>query len=149
VAVWVYPTSAERQSILGKTNMDADLDASYSLSLGLTTVSREPWWHVQRNGTCLDHEEFDRAGSPQPVSLNRWSFLAATWDGQTMRLYVDGSLAASQAAPPGPIDPCFQGVLRFGVWWSADPMYFQGRLDDVRIYDRALDEAEIKTLFGE
>jgi hypothetical protein len=76
-----------------------------------------------------------------PLPLNVWSHLAATYDGTTLRLYVDGTLVA-----PVPVTgslPATSGALRLGgndVWNE----WFQGLMDDVRIYDRALSEAEIR-----
>ena len=69
------------------------------------------------------------------MPLNVWSHLAATYDGATLRLFVNGAQAASQAFT-GSIATS-TGVLRIGgngVWGE----YFQGRIDEVRIYNRAL-----------
>jgi chitodextrinase len=71
-----------------------------------------------------------------------WSHLAATYDGGEIRLYVNGSLVASQAAS-GPVTTS-TGVLRIGgnsVWNE----WFAGLIDEVRVYNRALSAAEIQT----
>jgi fibronectin type 3 domain-containing protein len=71
-----------------------------------------------------------------------WSHLAATYDGATMRLYVNGTQVASRAAA-GTI-PISSGALRIGgnTLWGE---YFSGLIDEVRIYNRALTAAEIGT----
>ena len=79
---------------------------------------------------------------PSALALNTWSHLAATYNGATLSIYVNGALAASQAMT-GPINTA-TSPLRFGgnnVWGE----YFTGRLDEVRVYNRALSEAEIQT----
>jgi hypothetical protein len=76
------------------------------------------------------------------LPVNVWSQLAATFDGSALRLYVNGSLVATTVIA-GTI-PISTGVLRMGgnsVWGE----WFSGLLDDVRIYNRALTQAQIQT----
>lgn len=74
--------------------------------------------------------------------LNAWTHLAFTYDGATEKLYVNGVLVASRAQT-GAISAA-NGVLHIGgdsVWGE----HFQGLIDEVRIYNRALSAAEIQT----
>jgi Concanavalin A-like lectin/glucanases superfamily len=71
---------------------------------------------------------------------NRWSHLAMTWDGLTMRMYVDGEQVSSHALVG--TAPASGGPLRIGgnaIW----PEFFKGVIDEVRVYDRALDTTEV------
>jgi hypothetical protein len=75
------------------------------------------------------------------LSTTAWSHVAVTYDGTTMRLFVNGNQVASRALST-PITTS-TGALRIGgnsVWGE----YFQGRIDEVRIYNRALTAAEIQ-----
>jgi hypothetical protein len=75
------------------------------------------------------------------LPLNAWSHLAATFDGSSLRLYVNGALAGTTAVS-GTI-PASTDALRIGgnsVW----PEWFSGLIDDVRVYDRALTPSEIQ-----
>jgi hypothetical protein len=81
------------------------------------------------------------ARAPSAPSLNTWVHLATTYDGTTIRLYVNGAQVATQAQS-GPIT-AGTGPLRFGgtaLW----PEWFQGQLDELRVYNRALTAAEIQ-----
>jgi hypothetical protein len=72
---------------------------------------------------------------------NAWSHLAVTWDGSTIRLYVNGQPAGSASAP-GTLSTS-TGALRIGgnsIWGE----WFSGQLDDVRVYDRALSQGEVQ-----
>jgi hypothetical protein len=78
------------------------------------------------------------AGSHLPT--NAWTHLAATYDGSTQKFYVNGVLVGSQSQT-GAIT-FSSGALRIGgdsVWGE----YFTGYVDEVRIYNRALTQAEI------
>ncbi|WP_206068505.1 LamG-like jellyroll fold domain-containing protein [Nonomuraea composti] len=82
------------------------------------------------------------AGGTASLPLNTWSHLATTYDGTTLRLYVNGVLAGQRTAG-GPIRTD-NGILRIGgnSLWSE---YFNGLIDEVRIYNRALNATEIQT----
>src|SRR5439155_13688093 len=76
------------------------------------------------------------------LALNTWTHLAATYDGSNLRMYVNGTLASSRAVT-GSINVS-NGALRIGgnsVWGE----YFNGLIDEVRIYKRALAQSEIQT----
>ncbi|MGF1663458.1 MAG: LamG-like jellyroll fold domain-containing protein [Kineosporiaceae bacterium] len=69
-----------------------------------------------------------------------WSHLTTTYDGATVRTYVNGALAASRAATGSMADST--GPLTIGgnaIWGE----WFAGRIDEVRVYDRALTADEV------
>jgi hypothetical protein len=72
----------------------------------------------------------------EPLPQNAWSHVAVTYDGAKLRLYVDGELVRTE---PGQAVSPADGPLAIGCYW------FKGRIDEVRIYDRALDEGEVAT----
>jgi PKD repeat protein len=73
---------------------------------------------------------------------NQWTHLAASYDGNTERLYVNGTQVA-QRPQTGPIQAS-SSPLRVGgnsVWGQ----FFKGRIDEIRVYNRALRATEIQT----
>ena len=73
---------------------------------------------------------------------NAWSHLATTYDGTTVRLYVNGAIAGSSTIA-GSI-PASTGPLHLGgnaIWGE----WFSGSIDDVRVYNRALSASEVQT----
>ena len=80
---------------------------------------------------------------PAPGS---WHHVAGTYDGSVLAIYVDGQLAAQQSAS-GPIaittDPLNIASKPSGNTFTR----FNGNLDDVRIYGRALTKSEIARLY--
>jgi len=78
---------------------------------------------------------------PAALALNAWSHLAMTFDGTTMRLYVNGTQVATRAASGSARSST--APLRFGgntVWAE----WFTGRLDELRVYDRVLTAADVQ-----
>jgi hypothetical protein len=76
------------------------------------------------------------------LTVNAWTHLAATYDRTTMRLYVNGTQVASRAQT-GNIATSTNALQIGGD--SFYGQYFQGNIDEVRVYNRALSQAEIQT----
>jgi hypothetical protein len=77
-----------------------------------------------------------------PAALDSWSHLAGTFDGSRLRLYVNGELRASTGAS-GTLQRSGRPItLGNHPDWNG----FDGLLDEVRLYDRALDGAQVKQL---
>jgi glucose/arabinose dehydrogenase/PKD repeat protein len=84
---------------------------------------------------------FRNARGTATLALNTWSHLAGTYDGAALKLYVNGTLVRTLAVT-GDM-PVTTGVLRLGgnnLWDE----WYQGLLDEVRVYNRALSQAEIQ-----
>jgi glucose/arabinose dehydrogenase len=102
---------------------------------GNTSGTPRPSAHVYIGG------DRNTRGTAQ-LPVNAWSHLAATYDGAVLRLFVNG-VQVSTRATTGAM-AASSGPLRIGgnaVW----PEWFQGLIDEVRVYDRALSAAEIQT----
>ena len=84
----------------------------------------------------------NRTAEGASLTANVWTHMAATYDGSTVRLFINGVQVAS-AAFSGSITSS-TNPLRIGgnsIWGE----YFQGMIDEVRIYNRALSQPEIQT----
>ncbi len=80
--------------------------------------------------------------SGQTPAIGRWQHVAATYDGTTARIYIDGALAASSTFTGNVGD---SNTWRIGAYGSTAGGFFDGLVDDVRIYSRALSPTEIQT----
>ncbi len=79
---------------------------------------------------------------PSALPLNTWSHLAGTYDGTTLRLYVNGTQVASRAQS-GPIQTTTGELTIGGDGFYGQ--YFQGRIDEVRVYNVPLTQAQIQS----
>jgi hypothetical protein len=134
---WVYPTvggGAAWRNILIKERPGGEVYNLYAAD-----GSNAPVVYVVR--AAQPSVPLD-ATAPASVPLNAWTHVAATYDGTTLRLFVNGVQTGSRAVSGALLTS--SGVLRIGgnsVWGE----YFQGRIDEVRIYSRALSAAELQT----
>lgn len=77
------------------------------------------------------------------LNNNQWYHIAGTFDGKKARLYVDGVLVGSVSANFGSnSEPLWIGRYQGGGY------HVNGKIDDVRIYNRPLSTPEIKALYN-
>ncbi|NIO19920.1 MAG: LamG domain-containing protein, partial [Candidatus Aenigmarchaeota archaeon] len=72
--------------------------------------------------------------------LNEWTHITVVGSSSGLRIYINGELDASNSVPYGALNTA--DTLEIG----AEPQfsgYFNGTIDEVRIYDRALSPQEI------
>ena len=77
--------------------------------------------------------------------VNTWNHVAMTYDGSSLKLYVNGSFDVSVAAPgaiPATADPFLVGGYGTGPWT------LNGKVDEVSLYNRALSETEIQDIYN-
>lgn len=82
----------------------------------------------------------------EPLPLNQWQFLAATFIANSNRcIYLNGQLAASSTAGP-------HSVNNTEFWIGNDrvfgPRLFEGRIDEVAVFNRALAASEIAAVYS-
>lgn len=111
-------------------------DAGYRLGV----VDGAPCFHVPE--TSWSHH----LSGPEPLPTGRWVHLAGTFDGRTMRLYVDGKQVATMDRP-GPVRPN-DYPLTLGSYEVGHAAHFVGLLDEVKVYARALTAEEVAAKAG-
>lgn len=87
--------------------------------------------------------------------LGAWHHVALTFNhnlpSEQQVLYLDGVAVSSGSRPNEPFTPGPGNTLTIGSYWAASGMltnWFKGKLDEVRIYNRALSPAEVLVLAG-
>ena len=78
------------------------------------------------------------------VERGKWHYLAGTFDGTEMRFYINGTLATKRIIKGGAgITPGKRALIGKA---ERVPVFFRGAVDDVRIYNRALAQQEVRQL---
>ncbi|MDQ2798748.1 MAG: chitobiase/beta-hexosaminidase C-terminal domain-containing protein, partial [Armatimonadota bacterium] len=83
--------------------------------------------------------------SGMPLDLGKWQMITATFDGQTIRLYKNGTEIKSEAATLSDAQPVVK-LAPAGPWGNGHK--FSGKLQDFTIWNRALDPAAIHALLA-
>lgn len=94
--------------------------------------------------------------SPAPAAADiwddRWHHVAGTYDGTYVRLYVDGVQVGTGRlanAPIGYSSAAFNNNFYLGQWPSATcALPYNGLSDEVEVFNRALTEAEIRSIYN-
>lgn len=130
VELWAYRTSANAiQHILGKRSGCGASPANYQLAYASNQVFF---------GSFTGNE----VGSGQDLPLNTWTHIAATFDGATFRIYINGALAGASSGTLGT-----PNSAPFIIGGSGTCARFGGQLDEIAMYDRALSPAEISSIY--
>ena len=85
------------------------------------------------------------ASTSNVITLNRWQHVASVFNGSTVTLYVNGIAVSTQAQPALTASTASLGI---GIRPADSLRGFDGIIDEVRIYNRALSDSEMKQLYG-
>ncbi|MEX0931436.1 MAG: LamG domain-containing protein [Candidatus Paceibacterota bacterium] len=113
-------------------NIDADgtNDRTYSFSVGVT-------------GNATDRVN----GTIGVAVAGAWQYVCGVMNGGTRALYVDGVLNATSTGAVSTIVPSSSYGVLLGGWVNSSNFHLNGRLDEVRVYSRALGASEIARLY--
>ena len=113
------------------------LDLSSTLTIEAwvdPTVVPAGWRTIVHLGTANTYET-------STLPANVWTHVAMTYDRTNLRLYVNGEQVSTRAVSGSLASPRERLSIGGDVPHGE---YFNGRIDEVRIYDRALSSAEIR-----
>jgi hypothetical protein len=85
------------------------------------------------------------AQSPAPQPTNTWLHVGVTvTPAAPVRIYVGGAPVAMSATNPMPLVEDTAAIMRIGCRPGSN--FFAGKVDDLRVYNRALDDGEMAAL---
>jgi Concanavalin A-like lectin/glucanases superfamily len=80
------------------------------------------------------------------INTNQWYCVVCTFDNGVQKIYLDGVLVATNNEPFTSSKNCSNTDFIIGSWWSGDPNFFKGSIDEVRYYNRAINPEEAAAL---
>ncbi|MDB4978767.1 MAG: hypothetical protein JWM56_953, partial [Candidatus Peribacteria bacterium] len=86
---------------------------------------------------------YDDVFSSSSVVANHWYHVVGTWDGTTKKFYVDGVLNGSSVPTTNGKPTSISAAFTVG---QARASFFDGNVDDVRLYNRTLSANEVTNL---
>ena len=104
--------------------------------------------YVNTSGRLLAYLNEDSLTGSARLDDDAWHHVAAVYDGEELKLFVDGQQDGSDWMDEGAM--AAEGGFRIGgpTWDREDPSYFSGVLDEVRLYNRPLSDEEVNGLFN-
>jgi hypothetical protein len=144
VSIWVNPTSfgPSEQYIIDK-------------SIDINPISVNRSWAIRIGGNGqLDLEIrvnniYYSFAATSTLSLNQWNHLVFVYDGITAKLYKDNIIVISQSLPGTLTNFNYNLSIGYFPHTSMPPFgyFWNGKLDDIGIWNRALTPCEIKKLY--
>lgn len=91
------------------------------------------------------------ACSDNVVNNDDWVFITGVYNSNnnTIKLYVNGNLQSDVGRVSGEINSAQNLQIGYGNSNEYGLIYFQGKIDDIRIYNRTLNDQEITALYNE
>jgi hypothetical protein len=127
VGLWINPT------VVGGWRSILEMDGPTGWKIGLHNGTDAVVW------TTYFVKDFVAA---TPVEVDRWTHIAATWDGAEALIYVDGVLDATVPGG-GVIDVSDVPTLDLGYRSSSSASWYEGAVDEAFVFNRLIDENEL------
>lgn len=141
---WVKPetlTAVSRHALVSKFDIDGG-DRAYQLSLLLDTGNYYARISVSPDGAAATHHRGDTA-----ISAGTWYHVAAVYDGSELRIYIDGDLDSAPTTSFTSSLNNSDAAFELGRGQN-DTFYYDGLLDEVAVFDRALLQGEIQYIIA-
>ncbi|MBS1569650.1 MAG: hypothetical protein JST45_09425, partial [Bacteroidetes bacterium] len=125
---WIYPTAWRTTSWQGNIINNEGGNIGYMIRCGANgtfsfNLGDGSGWH-------------EVLSQDSALTLNTWQHVAGTYDGSTMRIYVNGVELANSAATFNIVSSA--NGTEIGDWSNGTGRNFPGKIDEVRIWNKAL-----------
>jgi len=135
VEAWVKPTAALWGAVVSKFQHHADHEG-YSLEMlsdyRVAFLFGNNW------------SDWEAVLSSSTLTPNTWNHIAATYDGSTLRVYINGRLDASSGYTDGCTDSGTNLVIGARMGSSEYGNFFTGNIDEVRVWNVARTETQLR-----
>ena len=145
VSVWINPkgfgNSGWRDRIISQQS-----GPCYEERLELSLDHDRKIFSNMRTGCSTDYKEFN--SSPGSIDFNKWYHIVYTYNGSQANLYIDNKLISTVNFTGSFYYTWGLNLIIGGRSNSPTSENFNGLIDDIAIYNRALTETEIINLYG-
>ncbi len=145
ILAWIRPEQYATQDLIKKAILGSVNGFELSLATTKSDASSQRAFFRINQASNGDTYRIN-ATTMYPID-GTWMHVAATYDGITMRLYINGVQEANLTLPAGTTIALNNVPLSIGAQ-STPSRYFKGWMDDARVYHRALSPAEIQTIIN-
>lgn len=145
VSAWVKADSKGNfERVLDKrSNSSTNTDREYTLFFTDDTDQKIQFSVWGESGTGRD------AISDTAFPLGEWKHVVGTYDGSFVRLYIDGILQSFSQNQTGNVNNAINNLIIGDSGLLSENYNFDGQIDEVKIWNYALTEHQIKTDYNE
>jgi len=144
VAMYFYPTRHQVTTMVGKVNYTDGSGIQFQAAMDFSLYPGVMFGvNAPATGCSTIHLNDSYTNSVNPITLDQWHCFVATFDKGVHTLYVDGVLVSQVNTPFTTLNQCLNADIQIGSWWTGNTQFFQGKIDELRIYNRALTPADV------
>jgi len=122
-----------------------------SYNLGINSQKIEFWIYGTRWSGVTEPVSEKRYIGGVDLKINQWYFIAGSYDGDTIRTFVNAALDRKNGDDVRNISITYDTGKSLYIGYSPSVQekghFFKGKIDDLRVYNRALSESEIDSLY--
>jgi hypothetical protein len=145
ISFWLKTQDTLLQSYIYKSQEGTANHEEYGIVSNFTRENTLEF-SIKNGSNCIPSSGWKRNIKDIVVFDGNWHHITATYDGIFSRMYVDTVLLSEIQDTFFPIDSCPGGDILFGKGWNNDAN-FDGVLDDIAIWNRAISPEEVKTMY--
>jgi len=134
VAAWIFPSSNQETDFSRIVDKNQGGTSGWSLRLN------------ENNATTFNINNVGGNSIAQVITPNEWNFVVGVFDNAGGHLYVNG-VNVTNVAGIGRSPLNVAGAIRIGQWVDASGRHFNGTIDEVQIWNRALSSEEVLTSY--
>jgi hypothetical protein len=146
ISCWIKFNSTSKMQLLQKINFNNAQNQNYDVEIN--EISGNILIRGNYNVPC-SNVGIPNFCSTSSLTLNdnEWHHYVGIMDVSTQKIYIDGVLIDSWNLT-GSMSGCVGGDLLLGRGWASYPLWYDGLLDDLAIFNRALSQQEITELYN-
>ncbi len=143
ISFWIKPDASSKEQVIMTNTYDSEFnDQGITISLSSQNILSIELGNGSGEGYFMN------AFTSMQLADGQWYHVVFNFDGEALKGYINNSIACSTDAYNGEeAEAMFD--MRLGASYQPLDQYYQGALDDLRFYNRALTENEIEDLFTE
>lgn len=151
VSMQFYATATTTQSLFSKLNFTDATNISWVLALFWNGADHPKSAGFGVRGSASSCGNFDPLDysdmvySMEDIKTNKWYHIACVFDKGVEKIYLNGRLRHAITRDFQTLKQCPDPVI-LGALYQGSPLYYSGKMDEFRMYNRALNDTEIAQL---
>lgn len=146
-SLWISSSNLQRQVAIVRTNFSNASNEHFALTFNFILQSEVSLCAKYNVPNCNAGQGWQYNTVNQNIMNNNFHHVVGTIEGNTMKLYIDNLLTQTLTTSFPQTSSCWGGDIQIGRNWSNFTNYFNGKIDDIGIWNRALTQAEITGLY--